>query len=154
MRTLGIDPGLEGGIAVVVKRDDLSGIYQLLEVIDIPIVGYEAGKRVDVQAVVDFICKWQPARAYIEHAQAMPKQGVSSVFKYGRSVGALEACVVMCSIPIVFVHPSVWKRKWALIGKDKEASRQLALQEFPTAHKMLARKKDHGRAEAALIACG
>jgi hypothetical protein len=38
------------------------------------------------------------------------------------------------------------------LGGDKETSRQRALQLFPTAHALLARKKDHGRAEAALIA--
>jgi len=36
---------------------------------------------------------------------------------------------------------------------DKEAGRQRALQLFPAAHALLAHKKDHGRAEAALIAC-
>jgi hypothetical protein len=35
---------------------------------------------------------------------------------------------------------------------DKEIARQRALQLFPAAHALLARKKDHQRAEAALIA--
>jgi crossover junction endodeoxyribonuclease RuvC len=46
----------------------------------------------------------------------------------------------------------VWKRFWHLPGKDKEAARQKALQLFPDAHAALARKRDHGRGEAALIA--
>jgi hypothetical protein len=50
------------------------------------------------------------------------------------------------------VEPSVWKKYHALRGSDKEAGRQRALQLFPTAHALLARRKDHGRAEAALIA--
>jgi hypothetical protein len=41
---------------------------------------------------------------------------------------------------------------WRLPGKDKERARQKALELFPGAHALLARKKDHGRAEAALIA--
>ena len=44
------------------------------------------------------------------------------------------------------------KRFHALRGDDKEASRQRALQLFPAAHAMLARKMDHGRDKAALIA--
>jgi hypothetical protein len=48
-------------------------------------------------------------------------------------------------------QPSVRKRQLHLPGKDKEAARQRALQLFPSQHALLARKKDHGRAEAALI---
>jgi crossover junction endodeoxyribonuclease RuvC len=50
------------------------------------------------------------------------------------------------------VEPSAWKRFWKLPGKDKEAARQKALQLFPDVHEALARKRDHGRAESALIA--
>jgi crossover junction endodeoxyribonuclease RuvC len=46
----------------------------------------------------------------------------------------------------------MWKKFHALPGGDKEAGRQRALQLFPAAHELFARKKDHGRAEAALIA--
>ena len=74
----------------------------------------------------------------------MPRQGASSGFKYGRACGAIEAAVACWAIPMTIVEPA---------GKDKEAARQRALQLFPAAHAMLARKKDHGRAEAALIAC-
>ena len=47
------------------------------------------------------------------------------------------------------VRPAIWKRTLGL-GKDKEASRLKAIQLFPTAD--LRRKKDHGRAEALLLA--
>jgi hypothetical protein len=39
-----------------------------------------------------------------------------------------------------------------LPGKDKEAARQRALQFFPAAHQLFARRQGHNRAEAALIA--
>lgn len=82
----------------------------------------------------------------------MPRQGSSSGFKYGRATGALEAAIVLSAIPLEIVEPTAWKRFWHLPAKDKERSRQQALQLFPAAHGLLARKKDHGRAEAALIA--
>ena len=82
----------------------------------------------------------------------MPKQGASSGFKYGRAVGALEAAIALSGIPVQIIEPSMWKRALRLPGKDKEAARQCALELFPAAHALLARKKDHGRAEAALIA--
>jgi crossover junction endodeoxyribonuclease RuvC len=150
MRVLGVDPGISGGLAVVEITDGAAPA--LVEGIDIPVVGTGAKERVDVTAIRNFIDRHKPVRALIERAQAMPKQGSSSGFKYGRAVGAIEAAIVLSGIPVTIVEPSVWKRFWRLPGKDKESSRQQALQLFPAAHAALARKKDHGRAEASLIA--
>jgi len=82
---------------------------------------------------------------------ATPKQGASSGFKYGRATGSLETVIACCEIPMTIVEPSVWKKFPQLRGSDKEASRQRALMLFPAACS-LTRKKDHGRAETALIA--
>jgi crossover junction endodeoxyribonuclease RuvC len=150
MLWLGIDPGIAGGLAIVEVIDGAAP--QLLEVIDIPTTGSGAKERVDVIAVRNFIVAHKPTLALIERAQAMPRQGSSSGFKYGRAVGAIEAAITLCAIPVEIVEPSVWKRLFKLKGGDKEAARQRALQLFPSAHASLARKKDHGRAEAGLIA--
>jgi len=150
MRVLGVDPGISGGLAVVEITD--GGAPVLVECIDIPAIGSGAKERVDVAAIRNFVDRHAPIRALIERAQAMPKQGASSGFKYGRAVGAIEATIALCSIPVEIVEPTAWKRFWKLPGKDKEGARQKALQLFPTAHAALARKKDHGRAEASLIA--
>lgn len=150
VQILGVDPGIRGGLAVVAVADDAAP--QLVAAIDIPVIGTGAKERVDVAAIRNFIDQHQPIRALIERAQAMPKQGSSSGFKYGRAVGAIEAAIILCSIPIEIVEPSAWKRLWHLQCKDKEGGRQQALQLFPAAHAVLARKKDHGRAEASLIA--
>jgi hypothetical protein len=53
---------------------------------------------------------------------------------------------------MTIVEPSGWKKFHQLRGGDKEGGRQRALMLFPAAHTLLARKKDHGRAEACLIA--
>jgi crossover junction endodeoxyribonuclease RuvC len=45
----------------------------------------------------------------------------------------------------------MWKRSFGVPGKDKEAARQRALELFPAAHGLFARKRGHGRAEAALM---
>jgi crossover junction endodeoxyribonuclease RuvC len=149
MIALGIDPGIRGGLAVVDNHD---GVGRLLDAIDIPVLGGGARERVDVAAMRDWILRHQPSFALIERAQAMPRQGASSGFKYGRATGALEAAVTLCLVPLEIVEPTAWKRFWKLPPKDKEHGRQRALQLFPAAHTLLARKLDHGRAEAALIA--
>lgn len=148
MIVLGVDPEIRGGLAVV----NDGGVGTLVDAIDIPVIGSGARERVDVAAVRALIERHKPALALIERAQAMPRQGSSSGFKYGRAVGALEAAVALSGIPLEIIEPATWKRAWRLPGKDKEAARQRALQLFPAAHTLLARKLDHGRAEAALIA--
>ena len=149
-KVLGVDPGIRGGLVIV--RINNGAALQLIDAIDIPVIGVGAKERVDVLAVRTWIMTHAPQHAFIERAQAMPKQGASSGFKYGRATGALESVLACCEIPMTIVEPSVWKKFHQLRGGDKEAARQRALQLFPAAHALLARKKDHGRGEAALIA--
>jgi len=150
MKILGIDPGIHGGLALVKICDGAAP--QLVDAIDIPVTGVSAKERVDVLAIRTWVAAHQPQHAVIERAQAMPKQGASSGFKYGKATGALEAVLACCEIPMTVIEPTAWKKFHHLRGSDKESGRQRALQLFPAAHALLARKKDHGRAEAALIA--
>jgi crossover junction endodeoxyribonuclease RuvC len=149
-RVVGCDPGVNGGLAIVQFNDGVAP--QLAGAIDIPVVDLKARERVDTQAIRAWLELHRPVHAVIERAQAMPKQGASSGFKYGRAVGAIEATIALCGIPMTIIEPTTWKKFHGLRGGEKEASRQRALQLFPTAHALLARRKDHGRAEAALIA--
>jgi crossover junction endodeoxyribonuclease RuvC len=148
---LGVDPGIRGGSAIVLV-DANGAAPQLIDACDIPIVGVGAKDRIDPIAFQEWLLRHGPQHAFIERGQALPRQGASSGFKYGRAVGAIEAVITCCAIPLTIVEPSVWKKFHALRGGDKEADRQRALQLFPATHALLARKKDHGRAEAALIA--
>ena len=150
-RLLGIDPGaVSGGCAIVEFSDGIAP--QLIDAIDLPVIGVKAKQRIDVLALRTWIQQHQPEHAVIERGQAMPRQGASSGFKYGRGCGALEAAIQLLEIPMTIIEASMWKKFHALRGGDKEAGRQRALQLFPAAHALLARKKDHGRGEAALIA--
>ena len=149
IRALGVDPGVRGGLAIIELRD---GAPRLIDAADVPVVGTGAKERVDVLALEQWLRGHAPAHAFIERAQALPKQGASSGFKYGRASGAIEAADAHCAIPIEIVEPAMWKKALRLRGKDKEGARQYALQLFPHAHQLLRRKLDHQRAEAALIA--
>jgi len=71
----------------------------LIECIEIPVAGTGAKERVDVAAIRNFIDRHKPVRALIERAQAMPRQGSSSGFKYGRAVGAIEATIARVRSP-------------------------------------------------------
>lgn len=137
--TCGIDPGLTGGIAFLFD-DSTVAAY------DIP----NAGGEVDVDAVVRLLRSFTPMRAIVERASAMPGQGVVSMFKFGQAYGALRAAVTACEIPQHLITPRSWKGHFRL-DSDKEKSRALAIRLWPGCG-FFERKKDHGRAEAALIA--
>jgi crossover junction endodeoxyribonuclease RuvC len=149
-RLLGVDPGVHGGLAIVEITDEAAPA--VIASIDIPINGAGAKERVDAIALRNWLLAHKPQHAYVERAQAMPRQGASSGFKYGRATGAIEAVLACCEIPVTIAEPSAWKKFHKLRGGDKEGGRQLALQLFPAAHSMLARRKDHGRADAILLA--
>ena len=150
MKILGVDPGIHGGLAIVIANGD--GMAQLVDAIDIPVTGVAAKERVDPIAIRVWAETHKPQYAIIERAQAMPRQGSSSGFKYGRATGAIEAVIACCRIPTTIIEPSAWKKFPGLRGGEKESGRQRALQLFLAAHALLTRKKDHGRAEATLIA--
>ena len=147
-RFLGVDPGLSGALAII---EMINGLPMLVDVIDMPATGTGAKARVDILAVATWIKEHAPVDRLRRARASVAGQGASSGFSYGRAVGAIEAVVALCSVPLILVEASAWKRRLHLPGKDKEAARQQALQLFPPQHALLARKKDHGRAEAALI---
>jgi hypothetical protein len=136
---LGVDPGITGGIAFLYPSGEIAAD-------DIPTVD----GSVDVDALVRCVRQHHPRVAVIEKAQAMPKQGVVSVFKYGTAFGALCAVTALCEIPTHLVSPRKWKTYFGL-DADKEKSRALAIRLWPGSG-LFERKKDHGRSEAALIA--
>jgi crossover junction endodeoxyribonuclease RuvC len=149
MRIVGVDPGLSGACALL---EIANGDTTLVEVIDAPIIGSGAKQSVDVILLQEWLQRHGPHHAFLERAQAMPRQGASSGFKYGRVVGAIEATLMLCAVPLIIVEPSKWKRHFHLQGADKEGARGLVIRLHPERHHAFARKMDHGRAEAVLIA--
>jgi crossover junction endodeoxyribonuclease RuvC len=86
----------------------------------------------------------------VENVHAMPKQGVSSTFKFGMGVGIIHGVAGALRLPLTLVTPSQWKAFHGL-GSHKEASRALAIKKWPDHNRHLDRKKDADRAEALLI---
>src|SRR5262249_13394755 len=85
----------------------------------------------------------------IEESQAMPGQGVRSMFTIGLGMGVWLGILGALGLAHTRVRPHVWKRALSLTS-DKEQVRWRAIQLYPGAD--LRRKKDHGRAEALLLA--
>lgn len=146
-RILGIDPGgVSGGWAV------LDEFGKIISTGELPVAGTGAQRVISGQLFAAVVERFTPARACIERVGPMPKQGTASTFKFGRGLGVVEGVIGGAMIPVDYVSPAVWKRHFGL-GADKEQSRQKAIETWPESAALhFARVKDHGRAEASLIA--
>ena len=79
--------------------------------------------------------------------------GATSAFNFGLGFGMWLGILAALEIPHQQVHPATWKAVMMRDStKDKDASRVKAMQLFPQSAKDLTRKKDHGRADALLMA--
>lgn len=153
MIVCGIDPGKTGAIAFL-----QSAPARLLSVTPMPIQ-MPAGRRTSARkhsvnwwAVCAAIRDTLPDLLVIERQGAMPGQGVSSTFSIGYQYGALIGIASALGIPFEIVEPRKWKSGLGLIGLDKNASRDRATELLPEGAALFSRVKDHGNAEASLIA--
>lgn len=144
---IGIDPGLTGGIAILEPNNNLF-------VFRIPTIE-TSKKEIDAHAVAalfrDYDDHYKGILCAIEHAQAMPKQGVTSMFSYGKGFGVYLGIFSALSMPYRLVKPQTWKRALGCTS-DKQATVQIANQIFPKFCHEWRKKTYHGLAEAALIA--
>lgn len=93
-----------------------------------------------------------PLLTGIEKVGAMPKQGVSSTFIFGQNFGAWLGALAALQVPHIIVTPSKWQKSLldSTPGDSKQRSLSMARRLFPGVE--LSRKKDHGRADALLLA--
>ena len=88
----------------------------------------------------------------VEHVNAMPGQGVTSMFNFGQTFGAIKGICAAIGLPIFFVRPAKWKKHFELINSSKDASRTKAIEMYPAISDQLSKKKDVNKADAILIA--
>lgn len=138
---MGIDPGASGAVAFYYTE-----FPSKIGVFDFPIVDNE----INCSALADLIRNHNPELAVIEAVGPMPKQGVSSTFKFGVAYGMARGVISSLMIPQIYVTPTKWKKFYGLPA-DKEKARETAITLWPSSDGFR-RKKDHGRAEAALLA--
>ena len=150
MRILGIDPGASGAIALLDTEQNT------LFVVDMPCVDVRRGTRtvrhVSAQALSLAVAAFHPVdHAIVERVHSMPGQGVASTFAFGRAFGVCEGVLAGAGVRYTDVAPATWMRLLRLTG-GKDAARHMAMQLFPGLAERFARKKDDGRADAALLA--
>lgn len=147
---LGIDPGITGAAAFITlgQKPEMKAVH------DLPTVEVNGKKRVDLVAFALLIETYSQdinLAAVEEVGQIQTNADPFSSFVFGFATGGIHGVLAAFAIQIQPIKPLVWKGALGL-SSDKEASLQKARKLFPNAGPFLQRKKDHGRAEALLIA--
>ena len=151
MIIIGIDPGISGAISIVENK-------KILEVYDTPtmIDGKKNKRQINSAQVTNIIKErlnsGKKVVVVVEHVNAMPGQGVTSMFNFGQSFGVIKGICAALNLPIHFVRPVKWKKHFNLIKTNKDASRTKVIEVYPEISDKLHRKKDSNRADAILIA--
>ena len=134
---IGIDPGAKGALAIL--QDGKTEV-----------VPY------DPEAYITSLGRLKSAEsmACVEKVGAMPGQGVTSMFSFGKNAGFIEGILQTYGIPYQLVPPQTWKKEFQL-HNSKQDSVSVCKRLFPNANLLpteKCRKENDGMAEALLLA--
>ena len=151
---IGIDPGKKGGVCV------LNPVGDIYNMIPTPTLKLKNKNDYDVRAMAAIFHReikrgYYPA-VYLESVHSMPKQGVVSMFEFGKGFGLWIGIVTALGLPLALVRPQDWKKE-IMVGTDKSkgAAIQLSKQLCPDINLKRterSKKDDDNLAEAYLIA--
>ena len=127
MKIIGIDPGLTGAIAVLEDK-------KVIELFEMPVMaeGKKNKKQLNSAQLVKLLKdnidnkKNEEVSVVVEQVNAMPGQGVTSMFNFGQSFGAIKGICAALGLPIFFVRPSKWKKHFELINQKTQVEPKLS----------------------------
>jgi crossover junction endodeoxyribonuclease RuvC len=145
----GLDPGLSGALFLLSADRSFGRAY------DMPTHSLARGgkdkREIDIHALVALLNERRPGHVFIEQVGAMPGQGATSMFAFGKGYGIVLGACAALGLPFTLVHPRAWKKALG-VPPDKDGARARASQLLPAYAEQWPRKKDDGKAEAALLA--
>ena len=109
---VGVDPGKNGAVAAVDSSGTVLGISRFVHA--------ETEGRIAL-VILDFVAELDPDEikaATIERVGAMPRQGVVSMFTFGRVYGEAGAGLLASQCRVFAVTPSTWQRDLQLPKRD------------------------------------
>lgn len=109
-----IDPGINGAIAIIDLREQniVAGVFST------PtkniIKNKKKKKDYDIEAMANILEKYRGCKISVaqEATHAMPGQGTTSMYAFGRGAGIWEGIVAAYHMNQVFVSPMTWKKEW------------------------------------------
>lgn len=112
---VGIDPGKKGALAAFRDGEPVEWLVMPL-----------AGKEIDWHAIAAWLKDLgEVSLAVLEKVHSMPKQGVSSTFKFGTCYGGLLGVLAALEIPCHLATPQSWKKR-VLEGTEKDKAATIA----------------------------
>ena len=151
MKVVGIDPGLSGAIAILENN-------KVIDIFDMPVMseGKKNKRQLNSAQLANILRENkldnEEIAVVVEQVNAMPGQGVTSMFNFGQTFGAIKGVCATLKLPIFFVRPSKWKKHFELINSSKDSSRTKVIEMYPSLSIKLAKKKDVNKSDAILIA--
>jgi len=146
MNIIGIDPGLDGGLAAIGPEG--------LDLTVMPTAAVGKHRQLDEQAIVSWLLAHRPAHVFIEHVGARPGQGVVSMFTFGTGWGLVRGICAGMALPYELVRPQEWQGTM-LAGQPKGSEYLVASRLWPSADWRAterAKTAASGLVDAALIA--
>jgi len=136
---IGIDPGINGGIAIL-------GIKGYAQAYKMPSTSRDLWELIqEIKMAADF--ENHQISATLESVSSSPQMGVKSAFTFGNGFGHLEMALTAAGIPFERVRPQVWQKAMGCMTRgDKNVSKRRAQELFPSI------KVTHAIADALLIA--
>jgi hypothetical protein len=138
---LGIDPGASGAFAII---SDIG---------DVKLVGLYPDRRI----LIDWLKQERSVSAALEKVNAMPGQGVTSMFTFGTTYGVMQGILEFAAVPFEFITPGKWQK--AVLDfqitdrkKRKTAITAFVLRRYPDLYHLLKVKKNQGIADAICLA--
>jgi len=153
MTIIGIDPGLDGGIAVL--RPDENPDVLVMPTMP---TGKGTGREIDIAAIQHALTIWGEVHIAVEGQQPFPKQGGKSNFTTGYNYGKLLGWLEAVCLPFRVVTPREWQRAFGIGGRGTDTKAQAALvcrRLFPCVDLLATarcRKAHSGKADSLLIA--
>lgn len=134
---LGIDPGKSGAMVAIMPDSDL--LFCKLNETEHDVSNWLSDLSRNNRS--------EEIRGTLEEVSAMPKQGVSSTFKFGQSYGFCRGLLVAENVAFETVRPAKWQKLLGCrSGGDKNVTKAKAQELFPW------HRWTHATADAVLLA--
>lgn len=113
---IGIDPGQKGAMAIIYPDGDIAV--------------HEFSRESYRFFLEDIYQGHECTICCLERVNAMPGQGVTSMFKFGENFGFIQGLLTAYAIPYELVTPRIWKKEFQITG-DKNTSIEVCKRLFP-----------------------
>jgi crossover junction endodeoxyribonuclease RuvC len=135
----GIDPGLSGAVCIIDTDTDQIKVH------DLPTHQVQTSTKTqrlefDCHGFAGLLPEAGVQRCIIEAVGPMPKQGVTSMYRFGHVNGCIYGVIVALGLPVSFMQPLVWQR-FHKINHGPDDARRKAVQLCASLHAQLVLRK-------------